>query len=264
MKTRDYLNKNYNDTLIALTYLLDKPKSYILLNPDLDLDEEIEKSLDKILALREKNYPLQYAIGYWEFYGINFKVDERALIPRFETEIIVDYIIKGDFKKDRILDIGTGSGAISLSLGENLKDSAIIGSDIEDKALDLASLNRSRLGISNVDFIKSDLFQNIDSKFDIIVSNPPYIKKEDYERLEKELYYEPKSALLAEDEGLYFYKKIIKGAKDYLNDGGLLIFEIGYDQKLKLIDLLNKSDFKNIISMKDYNDFDRFIVAKKG
>lgn len=264
MRIKDYLDKNYEISLIALTYLLDTNKSSVILRSGEELDSDIGLKLDGILEKYNKGYPLQYALGEWEFYGLNFKVDERALIPRFETEIIVDFLLKSSYKKDKILDIGTGSGAIAISLGRNLPTSRIIGSDIEEKALSLASENKERLKASNVSFIKSDLFEEISEKFDIIISNPPYINQTDYDKLDERLYHEPKSALLASEDGLYYYKRIIKDAKAYLNQGGRLVFEIGYDQKQRICELLNESDFKNITCMKDYNDFDRFIIAEKG
>ena len=264
MTIKDYLNKNYEISLLALSYLLDTNKSSIILRSEEKLSDDLAKNLDEILKKYGQGYPLQYALGQWEFYGLNFKVDERALIPRFETEIIVDYLIKSSWKKDKILDIGTGSGAIALSLGKNLSQSQILATDIEDKALELARENKKRLEVSNVNFKKSDLFREISGKFDIIISNPPYINRKDYENLDRKLYYEPKSALLAEENGLYFYKRIIKDAGKFINDGGRLVFEIGYDQKQSLFELLDEFDFKNIECIKDYNDFDRFIIAEKG
>lgn len=264
MKISDFLKIDYDTTLIALSYILGKSKSYILLNQELELNSEQSHRLNDIINKRKKAYPLQYAIGEWEFYNLRLKVDERALIPRFETEIIVDYIIKSAMKKDRILDIGTGTGAIALSLGKHIVKSLVTGSDIEDKALSLARENKEITNISNVEFIKSDLFENIDGKFDLIISNPPYINKEDYDKLEKELYFEPKSALYGGEDGLLFYKKIIRKAPDYLNDQGHLIFEIGYDQKEILNKLLKGQGFKSIINLRDFNDFDRFIIAQKG
>lgn len=264
MKISDFLKIDYDTSLIALTYILDKSKSYILMNQNLELNNKQIERLKDIINKRENSYPLQYAIGEWEFYNIRLKVDNRALIPRFETEIIVDYLIKSSIKKDRILDIGTGSGAIAISLAKNIENTFVIGSDIEDKALSLAMENKEFTGIENVDFVKSDLFNNIKGKFDLIISNPPYINKKDYEDLDKELYFEPKSALYGGCDGLDFYREIIKNTSKYLNNNGHLVFEIGYDQKNILNKLLKDEGFVNIENIKDFNDFDRFIIAQKG
>ena len=264
MKISDFLKIDYDTSLIALTYILNKSKSYILMNQNYELNSEQSQRLNDIINKRKTSYPLQYAIGEWEFYNLRLKVDERALIPRFETEIIVDYLIKSSIKKESILDIGTGTGAIALSLAKNIEGSFVIGSDIEQKALSLARANKELTGIKNVDFIKSDLFKNIEGKFDLIISNPPYINKKDYESLDKELYFEPKSALYGGEDGLDFYKDIIKNSSNYLNDSGHLVFEIGYDQKEVLNKLLSDQGFVNIENIKDFNDFDRFIIAQKG
>lgn len=264
MIIKDIINKADEDLLIALSYLLDKSKSYLYLNPNQTLDHEIEKKISEIEYDLNKGVPLQYALGFWQFLNIKLIVDRRALIPRFETEIIVDYIIKSTIKKDEILDIGTGSGAISLGLAKNLPKSHVVGVDISEEALSLSEENKKNLNIDNVNFIKSDLFYNVDGKFDIIISNPPYINEKDYLALDEKLYYEPKLALYGGKDGLYFYRKIIKDANKFLNDKAHLIFEIGYDQKDSINELLVKSDFKNIINLKDYNGYDRFIIAQKG
>lgn len=264
MKISDFLKIDYDTSLIALTYILDKSKSYILMNQNLELNNKQIERLKDIINKGENSYPLQYAIGEREFYNIRLKVDKRALIPRFETEIIVDYLIKSQMKKDSILDIGTGSGAIAISLAKNIENTFVIGSDIEDNALSLAMENKEFTGIENVDFVKSDLFNNIKGKFDLIISNPPYINKKDYESLDKELYFEPKSALYGGCDGLDFYRGIIKNSTKYLNNKGHLVFEIGYDQKNILNRLLKDEGFVNIENIKDFNDFDRFIIAQKG
>ena len=264
MKISDFLKIDYDTSLIALSYILGKSKSYILMNQNLDLNSEQNQRLNDIINKRKDSYPLQYAIGQWEFYNLRLKVDERALIPRFETEIIVDYLIKSPINKEKILDIGTGTGAIALALANNIENSFVIGSDIEDKALSLARENKVFTGVKNVDFVKSDLFKNLSGSYDLIVSNPPYIDKKDYESLEKELYFEPKSALYGGIDGLDFYREIIKNANNYLNDKGHLVFEIGYNQKEDLNKLMINQGFINIQNIKDFNDFDRFIIAQKG
>lgn len=261
MKIKDILEKNNNDLIIALTYLLNTNKNLLFLNKEEALDEKIENELKIINDKINKGYPLQYAIGKWNFYGLDLLVDKRALIPRYETEILVDLIINDNSNNKKILDIGTGSGAISLALSKNLKDSKIIGVDISKNAIDLANENKIKLNINNVEFKESDIFSNIDDKFDIIVSNPPYINKEDFEKLDNKLYYEPQNALYGGEDGLYFYKKIIKNAKNFLNKNGKIYLEIGYDQKDSISNLLEEYGYKQIKSYKDFNDFDRIIKA---
>lgn len=261
MKIKDILEKNNNDLIIALTYLLNTNKNLLFLNKEEALDEKIENELKIINDKINEDYPLQYAIGKWNFYGLDLLVDKRALIPRYETEILVDLIINDNSNNKKILDIGTGSGAISLALSKNLKDSKIIGVDISKNAIDLANENKIKLNINNVEFKESDIFSNIDEKFDIIVSNPPYINKEDFEKLDNKLYYEPQNALYGGEDGLYFYKKIIKNAKNFLNKNGKIYLEIGYDQKDSISNLLEEYGYKQIKSYKDFNDFYRIIKA---
>lgn len=261
MKIKDILEKNNNDLIIALTYLLNTNKNLLFLNKEEALDEKIENELKIINDKINEGYPLQYAIGKWNFYGLDLLVDKRALIPRYETEILVDLIINDNSNNKKILDIGTGSGAISLALSKNLKDSKIIGVDISKNAIDLANENKIKLNINNVEFKESDIFSNIDEKFDIIVSNPPYINKEDFEKLDNKLYYEPQNALYGGEDGLYFYKKIIKNAKNFLNKNGKIYLEIGYDQKDSISNLLEEYGYKQIKSYKDFNDFYRIIKA---
>ncbi|MDU2648168.1 peptide chain release factor N(5)-glutamine methyltransferase [Anaerococcus vaginalis] len=261
MKIKDILEKNNNDLIIALTYLLNTKKNLLFLDQEKVLDKNIEEEILKIQDKINKGYPLQYAIGKWNFYGLDLLVDKRALIPRYETEILVDLIINDNSNNKKILDIGTGSGAISLALSKNLKDSKIIGVDISKNAIDLANENKIKLNINNVEFKESDIFSNIDEKFDIIVSNPPYINKEDFEKLDNKLYYEPQNALYGGEDGLYFYKKIIKNAKNFLNKNGKIYLEIGYNQKDSISDLLEEYGYKQIKSYKDFNDFDRIIKA---
>lgn len=261
MKVGYFLEKYGDEAALILSYLLDKNKNSLYLYPDLEIDKDTEDELIDIIEKTKKGYPLQYAIGKWNFYGLNLFVDKRALIPRYETEILVENILNDSCKKERILDIGCGSGAISLSLAKNLENSKIIGCDISKVALELSNLNKKKLNLKNVEFIQSDLFSNIDSKFDLIVSNPPYINKKDYESLDDKLYYEPKNALYGGEDGLYFYRQIIKNTKYFLNKNGKIYLEIGYDQKDPLIKLLEDEGYKNIKAIKDYNDFDRILSS---
>ncbi len=262
MKIKDFLQVDKDTTLTALSYLLDKSKTFLLLNDEIELNDDISERLSDIIKKVKKGYPLQYALGVWNFYGLDFKTDQRALIPRPETELLVEKILKANINKDKILDIGTGTGAIAISLAFNLKKSKVLGLDISKDAIELALENKEKFGLDNVDFIVSDLFSSLEERFNLIVSNPPYINKKDYENLEKPLFYEPKNALVGGDDGLFFYKKIIAEAKNYLGNEGYLFLEIGYDQKDQIISLLKENSYTNIQAYKDYNGFDRIVIGQ--
>ncbi|MDD7305578.1 MAG: peptide chain release factor N(5)-glutamine methyltransferase [Peptoniphilaceae bacterium] len=262
MKIKNFLEIDKDITLIALSYLLNKSKNYLLLNDQIDLNDEITNKLNAIIKKVKNGYPLQYALGRWNFYGLDFITDERALIPRPETELLVEKIIKADIKKEKILDIGTGTGAIAISLAFNLKESLVSGIDISESAIELANENKEKFSLDNVDFFVSDLFSNVFDKYNVLVSNPPYINKKDYQNLDKALFYEPKNALYGGDDGLFFYKKIIGQAKNYLKEDGCLFLEIGYDQRNAIEKLLEENSYANINSYKDYNGFDRIVFAQ--
>ena len=206
-------------------------------------------------------YPIQYLIGYVNFYGYKINVNKDVLIPRFETELLVDkaikYIKKVFNDKVKILDIGTGSGCISIALNKEIS-SDITACDISDKALEVA-ISNAKANDCNIKFIKSDLFENIKETYDVIISNPPYIDKKEkvMEMVDK---YEPHEALYAPNNGLYFYEEILKNAKDYLNDKFIIAFEIGWWQG-NLISSIAKFYFKDskISIEKDYSRRDRYI-----
>ena len=228
----------------------------------LKVSKDIETDYKKLL----NRYPIQYLIGYVNFYGYQINVNENVLIPRYETEYLVEKTINLSKKlfndKVKILDIGTGSGAIAISLSKNL-NSEVTASDISEECLNLAKQN-SINNETKIEFVKSDIFQNINGKYDIIISNPPYI---DYnEEIMDSVYnYEPHLALFAEDSGLYFYKKILSECKKYLNDKFLIAFEIGYQQS-KSITEFARTIFKTekIITEKDLSGKDRniFIISE--
>ena len=224
--------------------------------------EELNLIQEKVKLRAEKRIPIQHIIGQAWFMGEYFKVTSDVLIPRDETEILVEKVmldINKESKQLNVLDLCTGSGiiGITLSLETNAK---VVAVDISSEAIDVASKNNDKLG-SNVEFIKSDLFQNISQKFDIIVSNPPYIKSEDILYLQSEVKnHEPHLALDGGDSGLEFYKKIIKDAPKHLNPNGKLYFEIGMGQAEDIICLMKK-DFTNIQVLKDYNKIDRVIIG---
>ena len=234
-----------------------------------EIKEEDKNKIREMLVLRaKKRKPLQYILGEWEFYGLPFKVSEGVLIPRADTEILVEQCIQlmRDIEEPNILDIGSGSGAISIAIANELKSSSVTGIDINEKALKLANENKILNEIENVNFVESNLFKKLDKdfKYDLIVSNPPYISKEEYETLMPEVKnYEPQNALTDLGDGLYFYREISKLAGEYLKDTGYLAYEIGYNQAKDVTKILQNNNFDILSVIKDYGGNDRVVIAKK-
>lgn len=221
------------------------------------VSKNIEKDYQKLL----EGYPIQYLIGYVDFYGYKINVNENVLIPRYETEYLVEKTINYSKKMFDgnldILDLGTGSGAISIALGKKL-DSNVTGVDISDKALEVAKNNALQNNI-NINFIKSDMLENVTGKYDIVISNPPYIDSEE-KIMDSVKKYEPHLALYAEDNGLYFYKNILSNIKPYLKEKFIIAFEIGWWQG-KLIETIAKEYFEDskVLTLKDLTNRDRYI-----
>ena len=257
---------NYRNICInMLAEILAKDNVYIRVHYLDNVDERsVERFKNNIQNFLE-GIPIQYINNKAYFMGLEFYVDENVLIPRCDTEILVEEIIK-IIKKDsllKILDLCTGSGAIAISLKKYLNNIEIMASDISDKALMVAKKNASKIGV-DVKFIESDLFNNINGKFDLIVSNPPYIKKTVIPSLDKQVRNEPILALDGGKDGLDFYRKISYEAKKFLNNNGYLCFEIGYDQRKDVEDILLQNGYINIYSKKDYGGNDRIIICKYG
>lgn len=214
-----------------------------------------------LLEKRAARIPLQYITGVQEFMGLEFEVDENVLIPRQDTEILVEEVLKVCVGKS-VLDLCTGSGCIILSLAKYGQVKRAVGSDISEKALQVAKRNAKKLNI-DVTLVCSDLFENIRERFDIIVSNPPYIKTEEYFSLMPEVRdHEPKLALEAGNDGLLYYKRIIKDLPGFIKPGGYVFFEIGYDQGKAVAGLLQQAGFSDIYVKKDLSGLDRVVSAK--
>ena len=231
-----------------------------------EVTEEEKDFVEEIYNKLAAHIPAQYIIGHAEFFGMQLKVDERVLIPRPETEELVELILAENLKENlKVLDIGTGSGAIALALAKSRPDWTITASDISQDALDLASKNAEIQNL-NIFLKKSDCFSEISSKYDIIVSNPPYISRSDESEVGLNvLHSEPHLALFADEDGLAIYRRIAEDSKDYLNDGGKIYLEIGYKQG-QSVPALFKENFpeKQVRTLKDQFGQDRMVVVDDG
>ena len=231
-----------------------------------EVTDEDYKFVENIFIKLASHIPAQHIIGHTDFLGMQLKVDERVLIPRPETEELVDLILTENPKKNlKVLDIGTGSGAIALALAKNRPDWSVTATDISQDALELATENSKRQDL-NLSFIKSDCFSEISSKYDIIVSNPPYISRADEVEVGLNvLHSEPHLALFADEDGLAIYRRIAEDSKDYLNDGGKIYLEIGYKQGQSVPALFMENlPEKRVRTLKDQFGQDRMVVIDDG
>ncbi len=235
-------------------------------------DEKIEKIRYFIQKIGREKFPVQYLLNEQEFYKRKFYVDKGVLIPRQDTEILVEKmidILKTKISKNqvhpKILDIGVGSGIIGITAALEVESSYVLGVDISEKALETAQKNKEILKVSNIKFLKSDLFENVEFKqFDMIVSNPPYISLNEVGIMSDDtLLHEPSEALFAENDGLYFYYEICQKAFNYLADFGYLLFEIGYKQGKNVSEIMKNFGFKNIDVIQDLAGLDRVVIGQK-
>ena len=231
-----------------------------------EITDEDYKFVEDIFIKLANHIPAQYIIGHVDFFGMQLKVDERVLIPRPETEELVELILTENPEKNlKILDIGTGSGAIALALAKNKPDWSVTAADISQDALELAMENAKAQDL-NLSFINSDCFSEISAKYDIIVSNPPYISHEDQEEVGLNvLHSEPHLALFADEDGLAIYRRIAKESKDYLNDGGKIYLEIGYKQGQSVPAIFRENlPEKQVRILMDQFGQDRMVVVDDG
>ena len=253
-----------------LMYILDESPQLFSNNLSEQMSKENE---DKYFSLIEKHIkedvPLSHLVGFEYFYDRKYKVTKDVLSPRMETEEliykVIEYVKASNKNNFKILDLCTGSGIIAITLKKELDQFSIdvLASDISEEAIKVAKEN-AQSHDATIKFVKSDIFNNIDDRFDIIVSNPPYIdRKDEVTMKDNVLKYDPHLALFAEEEGMYFYRKIIEQANDYLNENGVIFFEIGYDQKDKIIKLADMNGYSAEV-YKDINGRDRmaFLVRK--
>ncbi len=249
--------------LLAKVLKIEKEKLIIIKDNEVNEEKQIEY-LKKLKDIADGK-PLQYITNNQEFMKLNFYVDENVLIPQPDTEVLVEEVIKLSKAGSKMLDMCTGSGAIAIALAYYLKEVQVVATDISSKALEIAEENYKKNKRENsIKFIKSNMFENINEEFDIIVSNPPYIETDEILNLNKQVQNEPHLALDGGKDGLDFYRIFANEAYKYLNKGGYLCLEIGYNQKEKVIELLNKTNkYSEIYAKKDLSGNDRIVIAKR-
>lgn len=271
-KTEEFFNqKGVPEARLDAEYIiahgLGMKRMELYLNFDRPLSEAELSILRPLLSRRASREPLQHILEETPWRNLNLKTDARALIPRPETEEIIDlaklYFKTNENKAIDVLDIGTGSGAIALAVAQEMPHSKVTAVDISSKAIELANENSKINSIQNIEFIESDLFTKVERSFDLIISNPPYIRSAVMLELDQEVKgFDPSNALDGGEDGLDFYKRICLEAHSYLKESGYLIFEIGYDQSADL-KLLENDNLKYLETVKDLCSNDRFVVFQK-
>ena len=252
---------------ILLAFLMNTPKEYLILHKEQILNNNIIKKYQQGINKIKSGMPLQYITHSQEFMGLSFYVDKNVLIPRFDTESLVIEILELIKNQENlnILDMCTGSGAIAVSLAKYLENIQVTALDISGKALDIAIANAKNNHVQDkITFVESNLFQNLgQEKYDMIVSNPPYIRRKEIETLDKEVRKEPKIALDGGEDGLDFYREIIDRGYEYLKYGGYICLEIGYDQKEEVMQIIkDKKQYTETYCKKDLYDNDRVVVTR--
>ena len=252
------------DSWLLSEEILNVKKQNYYMNMGITVNEELAAKYKEAVNKRAEHIPLQHIIGYQQFLDYKILVNENVLIPRPETELLVekvtDFIGNNEMK---VLDMCTGSGCIAIAVDKMCDKASVVGADISKDALEVAVKNNA-LNNANVEFTNSDMFSNIEGKYDVIVSNPPYIPTKDVVELEQEVKeHDPLLALDGSDDGLKFYRIISKNAVEYLREKGMLFLEIGYDQGKTVPDLLKNNGFTNIKVFKDLSGLDRMVVAGK-
>lgn len=257
------------DAWILLEYAAKVERSRYYLDPERELSEKESSLYMEAIRRRSSRIPLQHITGEQEFMGFSFRVNPHVLIPRQDTEILVETALEKAENHMRILDLCTGSGCIIISLSKMILEGRepaweieCEGSDISPEALKTAKGNADRLG-ARVHFIQSDLFENIQGAYDMIVSNPPYIQTSEIEELQDEVrLYDPRIALDGKEDGLYFYRRIIEEARAHLSEKGWLLFEIGWDQKEAVSNLMEEAGYTPVTVKKDLAGLDRVVMGR--
>lgn len=250
------------DARYILEYITGLNSAQYFINSEDIIEKDKAEEFFRLIERRSKRIPLSYVIGTRDFFGLTFKVNENVLIPEQETELLVEEVIKHSEGKS-VLDMCTGSGCIAISIALFGKPSRVSASDISPKALEVARENAKSLKAGEISFIQGDMFENVTEKFDIIVSNPPYIETKVIDELMPEVRdYIPRLALDGDIDGLKFYRIISKEAVKKLNKNGRIFYEIGYNQSRAVASILLENGFTDVKIMKDYSGLDRIVMAK--
>jgi release factor glutamine methyltransferase len=250
-----------------LAHALGRTRMDLYLEFERPLDDAELAPLRDLVKRRGQGEPLQHLLGTVEFCGQTFAIDKRAMVPRPETEELVELLKSevGSQKSDcRIIDVGTGSGVIALSLAANFREAKVYAVDISEDALALAHENATRLGLEQIHFQKSDLLESLSARFDLIVANLPYISMQDRHLLAREVLHDPEVALFGGSSGDELVRKLIEEAPHHLDLGGLLALEIGLGQAEGLSDLLRQKNYHDIQLKRDYSGIPRFLLARYG
>ena len=252
------------DARLLLEELCGTDRNDLLVHGDRPVTEEQEKNYVNQIELRSRHIPLQHITGYQEFMGLRFKVTPDVLIPRQDTETLVEEVLKNLHDGMRILDLCTGSGCILLSLLRYSNDCVGVGADLSKKALKVAEENAGSLGLM-AEFVQGDLFEPVTGKFEIIVSNPPYIPSNVIPTLMDEVReHDPLMALDGKEDGLYFYREITGKASEYLYPGGMLLLEIGCEQAGAVTELMKNAGYRDVTVCKDLAGLDRVVSGRYG
>lgn len=249
------------DAQVLLAFVLDKETIYLMTWPERDLSTQQKSQFEELIEKRANGQPVAHLTGQREFWSLPLKVNNSTLIPRPDTEVLVEIALAKSTTNAHILDLGTGTGAIILALASELPNAVCTGVDFSEQAVKLATENRDNLKLNKVSIQQSNWFEKVQGQFDIIVSNPPYIDANDVHLKRGDVRFEPLSALVANEQGLSDIRHICEGAKSYLKENGCLLFEHGFEQGASVQAILRENGFTNIKTEQDYAKNDRVTLG---
>ncbi|MBB1272418.1 peptide chain release factor N(5)-glutamine methyltransferase [Psychromonas sp. SR45-3] len=253
------------DAQVLLAFVLGKETIYLITWPERDLSAQQKAHFESLIEQRVNGHPVAHLVGQREFWSLPLKVNNSTLIPRPDTEVLVEVTLNNILEKNHpnahILDLGTGTGAIILALASELPKAHCVAVDFSEQAVKLATENRDNLDLKHIQIYQSDWFENVQGRFDVIVSNPPYIDANDKHLNLGDVRFEPLSALVANEQGLSDIRHICEQAKGYLNADGCLLFEHGFEQAVLVSQILHENGFTGIRTEQDYANNDRVTLG---